>query len=111
MAFRLAMNHPQLFAGALSLGGAFPVGDTPFRNLADARRVPLFLAVGRDSTQYGSEAVCQDLRLLHSAGMSITLRQYPCGHELAPQMLTDVDRWIIEQITSPAYQHAESVVD
>jgi phospholipase/carboxylesterase len=111
MAFRLAMNHPQLFAGALSLCGAFPTGDTPFRNLADARRVPLFLAVGRDSTQYGSETVCQDLRLLHSAGMSITLRQYPCGHELAPQMLTDVDRWIIEQITSPAYQHAESVVD
>jgi phospholipase/carboxylesterase len=111
MAFRLAMNHPQLFAGALSLGGAFPAGDTPFRHLADARRVPLFLAVGRDSTQYGSEAVCRDLRLLHSAGMSITLRQYPCGHELAPQMLTDVDRWIIEQITSPAYQQAESVID
>jgi phospholipase/carboxylesterase len=111
MAFRLAMNHPQMFAGALSLGGAFPTGDTPFRNLAEARRVPLFLAVGRDSTLYGSAAVCQDLRLLHSAGMSITLRQYPCGHELAPQMLTDVDRWIIEQITSPAYQHAESVAD
>jgi hypothetical protein len=38
---------------------------------------------------------------LHAAGMLVTLRQYPCGHELAPQMLVDVDRWIIEQINSP----------
>ena len=45
--------------------------------------------------------VCNDLRLLHTAGLSITLRLYPCGHELSPQMLADMDRWIIEQITSP----------
>ena len=32
--------------------------------------------------------------------MSITLRAYPCGHEIAPQMLSDIDAWIIEQITS-----------
>ena len=44
--------------------------------------------------------VCDDLRLLHTAGMSITLRLYPCAHELSPQMLSDVDRWIIEQITA-----------
>jgi len=41
------------------------------------------------------------LRLLHSAGMSVTLRVYPGGDELSPQMLADVDRWIIEQITNP----------
>ena len=94
----------------LSLGGAFSTGDTPFRNLADARRVPLFLAVGRDTAQYGSEAVCQDCAVAlrghvdHPAAVPVRLR-------VVPQMLTDVDRWIIEQITSPAYQQTESVVD
>ena len=111
MAFRLALEHPEVFAGALSLCGAFPTGGTPFRNLTQARRVPLFLAAGRDSAVYPAEQVCQDLRLLHSAGMSITLRQYPCAHEIAPQMLTDVDRWVIEQITAPNYQPVESVID
>ncbi len=38
---------------------------------------------------------------MHTAGLSVTLRQYPGGHELQPQVLADVDRWIIEQITPP----------
>lgn len=99
MAFRVAMNRPYRFAGVLSLGGAFPTGHTPLRCLAEARRLQVFLAAGRDSLRYPAAAVCDDLRLLHAAGMSVTLRQYPCGHELSPQMLRDVDRWIIEQIT------------
>ena len=66
-----------------------------------ARRLPAFLALGRDSEVYGPDKACDDLRLLHTAGVSVTLRQYPCGHELTTQMLRDVDRWIMEQITMP----------
>jgi phospholipase/carboxylesterase len=102
MAFRIAMSHPQHFAGVLSLGGRFPTGRTPFGNLTSVRKIPLFLAAGRTSGEYQTVEVCENLRLLHTAGMSITLRQYPCGHELSPQMLSDVDRWIIEQITDAA---------
>jgi phospholipase/carboxylesterase len=101
MAMRIAMNHPSRFAGVLSLCGAFPTGRTPFGNLVAARQLPIFMATGRGSAEYPTTKVCEDLRLLHTAGLSITLRQYPCGHELMPQMLADVDRWIIEQITQP----------
>ena len=52
--------------------------------------------------------VCDDLRLLHAAGLSITLRDYPCGQELPPQMLSDVDRWVIEQIQAAASATAEA---
>jgi phospholipase/carboxylesterase len=100
MAFRVAMNRPDRFAGIISLGGAFPAGHTPFANLPQARQLPVFLAAGRASEAYPDARVCDDLRLLHAAGLSITLRVYPCGHELSPQMLADVDRWIIDQITS-----------
>ena len=72
--------------------------------LPEARQLAVFLAAGRRSTVYGEKQVCDDLRLLHTAGMSITLRLYPCGHELSPQMLSDVDRWIIEQITASKAQ-------
>jgi phospholipase/carboxylesterase len=99
MAFRVALSQPQYFAGVLSLGGRFPAGKTPFGNLNFARKLPVFLATGRDSLEYQAEEVCENLRLMHTAGMSITLRQYPCGHELTPQMLSDMDRWIIEQVT------------
>lgn len=108
MAFRVAMDHPQRFAGVLSLGGAFPSGDRPFRNLPDVRKLGIFLAAGRDSVEFPPEEVCRDLRLFHTAGLSITLRQYPCAHTLSQQMLADVDRWIIEQITRPSEPLSEA---
>ncbi len=98
MAYRVALNHPRRFAGVMSLGGAFPAGDCPLRYLNEARRLPLLLSTGRDSTCYSEAMVCHDLRLLHSAGMSVTLRQYPCGDELAGNMLSDIDGWLMEQI-------------
>src|SRR5581483_3953347 len=52
MAFRLAMDHPSRFAGVLSLCGSFPSTQMPLRRLSDARRVPIFLACGRDSRTY-----------------------------------------------------------
>jgi len=102
MAVRVAMNYPSRFAGVISLCGALPSGGTPLGNLVAARRLAIFLAAGRTSRKYTAAHVCRDLRLLHAAGLSISLRQYPCGHELMPQMLSDVDRWIIEQITPSA---------
>ncbi len=100
MAFRLAMRSPSLYAGVLSLCGPFPRDYAPLGQLDDARRLPVLLAAGRDSCEYPPEQVCDDLRLFHTAGLSTSLRQYPCGQELSPQMLADMDRWMIEQISS-----------
>lgn len=99
-AFRLAMDHPRRFAGVLSLCGRFPSDQTPLRRLSDCRKVPVFLACGRDSQAYSSVEVCNHLRLFHSAGMNVSLRQYPCGHEIVPAMLADMDRWMMEQINA-----------
>ncbi len=98
MAYRIALSHPRHFAGVLSLGGAFPTGDRPLRNVNQSRRLPLLLAAGRDSTIYSEAMVCRDLRLLHAAGMTVTLRLYPCGDELSSGMLADIDRWMMEQV-------------
>ena len=102
MALRIACKHPALFAGVLSLCGEFPSGYAPLSRLAEVRRLPVLLSTGRDSATYPAEKVCENLRLFFAAGMSINLRQYPVGHELTTQMLSDMDRWIMEQITAPA---------
>jgi len=99
MALRLAFSHPARFAGVLSLGGEFPVGGAPLSRLPEARRVPVFLACGRESQRYPSTVVCDNLKLLHSAGMDLTLREYPGGHEISPRMLADMDRWIMDLVT------------
>ena len=102
MALRVAFDRPDRFCGVLSLCGQFPARKAGLGNLLAIRRLPVFITAGRYSEEYASPAVCEDLRLLHSAGVSITLRQYPCAQELSPQMLADMDRWIIEQFTSKA---------
>ncbi len=105
MAFRVAMRYPERFAGVLSVCGPFPQGHQPLLRLNAARHVPIFLAVGRESRVYSPSQACDNLRLFHAAGMDAALRQYPCGHQLSPRMLGDMDRWMMEQIqTSTEYR-------
>jgi phospholipase/carboxylesterase len=99
MALRLALREPRRFAGVLSLGGRFPAGHAPLARIAEARHLSIWLACNRASDRYPSKAVCDDLRLIHSAGLSIMLREYPGTHGITPQMLSDMDRWLMEQIT------------
>lgn len=98
MAYRLAMSHPEQFAGVVSLLGPFPRGRAPLARLAEARRVPLLICCGRRARRYAPHRVCQDLRLFHAAGLCVSLRQYPSADELTPLMLADVNRWIMEQV-------------
>lgn len=98
MAYRLALAKPHLFAGVLSFGGAFPRTLRPLANYHRARRMKIFLAGGREAQRYSESEVCRDLRLFHSAGMSVCVRLYPCGDELTTTMLADMDRWIMELI-------------
>jgi predicted esterase len=102
MAFRLAAEHPNHFAGVLSLCGPFPTQGAPLAKLNKVRQLALFVAACRTGTYYPTQQVCDNLRLFHAAGMSITLREYPGDDGLSQQMLADVDRWIMEQIISPA---------
>ena len=99
MAFRLALRNPQRFAGGLSIGGAFPNGQMPLAKLAQVRKFPLFMTHCRDSRSYPVSRLCEDLMLFHAAGLSVTMRQYPCGDELTTQMLHDMDVWLMEQVT------------
>lgn len=98
-AFRIGLKHPHRFAGLLSLGGPFPMENAPLARLEESRTLPLFIAQGRSSTHYPVEKTCDELRLFHAAGMHVTLRQYPCGDELAPRMLRDMNVWMMEQVT------------
>jgi phospholipase/carboxylesterase len=99
MALRIAMMQPHMFAGVISIGGPFPRGHTPLACFKQTRDLQLLIEHGRQSLSYSETALCEDLRLLHVAGMSVTLRQYSCGDEITTQMLSDVNAWIMQQVT------------
>ncbi|MGQ9822233.1 MAG: alpha/beta hydrolase [Thermogutta sp.] len=96
MALRLAWRRPRRFAGAISLCGAAPRGMRPIADYFGAREVPVLIAVGRDDEEYTPVQACDDLRFLHTVGINIVLRQYPCAREMPAEMLGDVNRWLID---------------
>ncbi len=101
MALRTAWNHPDRFAGVASFGGPMPSRNRPMRNVNLLRSLPCFIASGRTSREYPEADVCRDLRLLHAAGCTVALRQYPCGDDLTTTMLADLNRWIMEIVCPP----------
>ncbi|MCA9264934.1 MAG: hypothetical protein KDA60_13835 [Planctomycetales bacterium] len=99
MALRVGFRRPDLFAGVASIGGSFPVGHHPLIQFDRVRDLPVLLSHGRDSDSCSEDIVCRNLKLLHAAGISTTLRQYPCGDDLTTQMLRDLDGWMMERVT------------
>jgi phospholipase/carboxylesterase len=95
MAVRTAWNNPGRFAGVATIGGPLPSQLRPLREVKQMRRLPCLLAMARESRQYPDSRVCSDLRLLHSAGCTVALRQYPGRDELTTNMLSDLDRWLM----------------
>ena len=110
MALRLALRNPARYAGALSACGGFPRGRMPLVNLNGLRQYPLFLAFCRDSQTYTTDDVCRELPLMHTAGLKVAIRQYPCDDELTTQMLHDMDVWMMERVTGMPSECQEAAV-
>ena len=97
MAHRLALQFPELFAGAISLSGRVPRGSHLLKNINRARKMPLLLGVSPTAEQYSTEQVMDDLRFLHGAGLPLALRLYPDGDDLTTVMFSDLNCWVMEQ--------------
>lgn len=111
MALRLAFAEPELFAGVASIGGSLPVTRCPLAKIDAARSLRVLLAAGRNSDQYSVDRVCDDLRLLHAAGLSVACRQYPCGHEVTTRMLSDLNNWMMEIVSGQPMDCSAGVDD
>ena len=93
MAFRLACREPELFAGVISINGQFPEQFKPLARLKSCRNFacPLGPCLGNRINSVKPQ-LCQQLRLLHVCGFSVTLRQYPCGDEIMAQAFSRYQR-------------------
>jgi phospholipase/carboxylesterase len=98
MALRTAWHDPNKFAGVVAINGPLPSRLSPMRRVNELRHVPCLLTTSRDSETYPPEQVCRDLRLLHVAGCTVALRQYPGADCLTSNMLSDLDRWLMELV-------------
>ncbi len=97
-AFRMACHHPDVFAGAVSLGGGFPLGEPLLGQLDAIRRTPLLLCCKSANVAADPTTLDQTLRLFHACGGTLAVRIYQRGDELSRTTLTDVNRWLMDEL-------------
>lgn len=100
MALRIALRHPEWFAGVASLNGPMPTGFSPLGRFNAARRLPVMLGNGLESEQYDVDSVYRDVRLLQTAGMKLDVRHFNAGDELRTPMLEEINAWIMDFVCS-----------
>lgn len=109
MALRVAMRNPDYFAGVASIDGALPsLNKTPFRKWRFLRDLPVLITVGDSASTTVPRLDMQMLRLYHTAGLTVLVRQYNEDPTQAnseqtrmSSILADVNRWIMERTLNP----------
>ncbi|MBQ6158231.1 MAG: hypothetical protein IJJ20_04380 [Thermoguttaceae bacterium] len=102
MAMRLGARYPERFAGVISFSGGFPMIPSSLSKWEALRRLPMVMMIGSKNPVFSPAAVSKQLRLFHTAGMSVSIRQYHTADDTAPQMFRDANQWIMEQVTQPS---------
>jgi len=100
LAYRLGFTFPERVAGVISLNGAMPRGGRPLLRLPECRSLRVLIGHGIANAVVPQTMARQDYRLLYTAGIDVTLHTYPTTHKLHPDMLRDINRWVMQSIHS-----------
>jgi phospholipase/carboxylesterase len=98
VAYRLGMAFPERIAGIVSLNGAMPRQGGPLLRLPEARQLRVMIGHGIANAVVPLALARQDYRLLYTAGLDVQMHTYPANHRLHPDMLRDINRWVMEEI-------------
>jgi phospholipase/carboxylesterase len=96
MAYRLGLTFPEKLGGVISLNGAMPRQDRPLLRLPAVRNLRVFIGHGIANATVPLSLARADSKLLYTAGLDVEMNTYPTTHKLHPDMLRDINRWIIK---------------
>lgn len=95
LAYRLGLSFPERFAGVISLNGSLPPPGSLFLRLPEVRQLRAFIGHGIANAVTPLAKARSDFRMLYTAGLEVRLHTYPATHRLHPDMLRDINRWIM----------------
>jgi len=98
LAYRLGLLYPERFGGIISLNGNLPRRGGPLLRLPEVRNLRVLIGHGIANALAPLTLAKEDYRLLYTAGLDIRLHTYSTNHRIHPEMLRDVDRWIMQRI-------------
>lgn len=105
VAYRLGLGMADRVAGIVALNGQMPrPGGAPLFQYGAVRSLPVLIGHGTDNPVVPYAAAQKDYRLLYTAGADVRLVAYPTTHKIHPNMLRDVNRWIMGNVIAEAGQ-------
>jgi len=102
MAYQLALNAPERFAGLLALSSWLPaeLAETIERKPALAELSTLVIH-GSADPMIDVERARQSRDALVRLGVPTVYREYEMGHEISPQALREMREWLESKVVSP----------
>ncbi len=102
MAYLIALADPTRFAGLMALSSFLPVEiakEIPAR--PEHADLPTLVVHGSEDPMIPVAMAHASRDALLEKRVPTTFREYPMGHEIAPEALRDVVRWLEEKVLSP----------
>lgn len=96
LAYRLGLTFPEKIAGIISLNGAMTRHNRPLLRLPDIRKLRIFIGHGIANALMPLSLAKSDHKLLYTAGLNVNWQTYLTNHRLHPDMLRDINRWVID---------------
>lgn len=98
LAYNLGLTFPDRFAGIISMNGCMARYGGPLLRLPDVRKLRVLIGHGIANAIVPQRLARDDQRLLYTAGLTVKMHSYATNHRIHPEMLRDIDRWIMRQI-------------
>lgn len=101
-AFRAAFALGNRVAGVVALNGLMPrpADSKPLFQIGDVRHMKCFFGHGEFNERVSREQVLHDYRALYAAGADVHYRRYAADRQLHPQMMRDVNEWLINHVNA-----------
>jgi phospholipase/carboxylesterase len=101
-AYRLGLAMADVVAGVVALNGRLPKpAGRPLFRLQAMRNLRVFIGHGANNPVIPIAASRQATRLFHAAGAEVRFQSYSTTHRIHPDMLRDVNRWIMDAVSDP----------
>ncbi|MBI5256169.1 MAG: carboxylesterase [Burkholderiales bacterium] len=93
------LRHPQRLAGLAGLSGYLPLAETTAAEAHEAnRRLPIFLAHGRQDGVVSLARGIAACETLGALGYPVEWHDYPMEHSVCIEEIADLNRWLLQAL-------------
>ncbi len=94
MSYAIALTQPKLCKGILALSGFAPVQLEKEYKLDELDGLSIFISHGTTDPVIPIASARKTKTLLDSSHARVTYNEYPVGHQISEQCITDIQGWI-----------------